>query len=161
MLSASSLLPLAQKFGHQTPEFHPSMPIKHCTKALGCKSEQTKATIDSNWRWTHKTGTTDNCYTGNEWNTTFCPADDSKTCTQNCALDGVDETTWHCTYGIDWDESVGMMNFSFVTQGPYSRNVGGRTYLMEDDDNYKMFKLLDQEFTFTVSAGGLPGRPLP
>ena len=156
MLSASSLLPLAQQFGHQTPEFHPSMPIKHCTKALGCKSEQTKATIDSNWRWTHKTGTTDNCYTGNMWNTTYCPGDDSKTCTQNCALDGVDETTWHCTYGIDWDESVGMMNFSFVTQGPYSRNVGGRTYLMEDDDNYKMFKLLDQEFTFTVSAGGLP-----
>ena len=51
---------------------------------------------------------------------------------------------------------MGMMNFSFVTQGPYSKNVGGRTYLMEDDDNYKMFKLLDQEFTFTVNAGGLP-----
>ena len=48
---------------------------------------------------------------------------------------------------------VGGDDELFVTQGPYLRNVGGRTYLMEDDDNYKMFKLLDQEFTFTVSAG--------
>ena len=55
MLSASSLLPLAQQFGHQTPEFErvdrrSSVPAE----ALGCKSEQTSATIDSNWRWTHK-----------------------------------------------------------------------------------------------------------
>ena len=49
-----------------------------------------------------------------------------------------------------------MMNFSFVTQGPYSRNVGGRTYLMDTDDSYKVFKLLNKEFTFDVDVSNLP-----
>ena len=118
MLSASSLLPLAQQFGHQTPEFHPSMPIKHCTKALGCKSEQTKATIDSNWRWTHKVGEAKDCYHGNSWDPTLCP--DAATCAKNCALEGADEE-YENTYGIR--ASGAELKLGFVTQARRSSSA--------------------------------------
>ena len=47
------------------------------------------------------------------------------------------------------------LELGFVTQGPYSRNVGSRTYLVEDDENYKMLKLTNKEFTFTVDDSQL------
>ncbi len=31
-----------------------------------------------------------------------------------------------------------------VTHGQYGDNVGGRTYLLENDNTYKMFKLLNR-----------------
>ena len=44
----------------------------------------------------------------------------------------------------------------FVTQGPYSRNVGARTYLLDaDGQNYVMFNLLNREFTITVNDAEL------
>jgi len=152
-ISLSALSALAQHMGTQTPEFHYPMPIKGCTKAAGCSSEAAAVVIDSNWRWTHQTGSVKNCYTGNTWDTSICP--DPATCTQNCAIDGVDEKTWKETYGIVGDKQ-GMMNYSFVTNGTYSRNVGGRTYLMEGEDKYKMFKLLNKEFTFDVDVSNMP-----
>merc|ERR1719322_2204649 len=76
--------------------------------------------MDSNWRWTHKPDEPTNCYTGNEWDQELCP--DAATCTENCALDGIDQTTWEGTYGVKIDGSD--MTLSFVTEGPYSRNVG-------------------------------------
>ncbi|KAG9400014.1 hypothetical protein AC1031_010935 [Aphanomyces cochlioides] len=58
------------------------------------------------------------------------------------------------TYGISASgESVSL---KLVTKGPYSTNVGSRVYLLEDDNNYKLFKLLNQEFTFDVDASQLP-----
>ena len=129
------------------------MPIKACTKAGGCAAEHAEIVIDSNWRWTHQTGTIKNCYTGNAWDKTICP--DADTCTQNCAVDGVDEKTWHDTYGIIGDKA-GLMNYSFVTNGSYSRNVGGRTYMMDSADKYKVFKLLNKEFTFEVDVSNMP-----
>jgi len=152
MLSATSLV-LGQHYGTQTQEFHYPMPIKQCTKSGGCTSVSSEIVIDSNWRWTHQTGTIKNCYTGNTWDTTTCP--DPSTCTQNCAIDGVDEKTWKDTYGIIGDKQ-GSMNYSFVTNGTYSRNVGGRTYLMADDDKYLMFKLVNKEFTFDVDVSNMP-----
>jgi len=77
------------------------------------------------------------------------------TCTANCALDGIDAKTWSSTYGVAAN-SNGLVNMSFVTNGTYSRNVGSRTYLAASDDKYKMFKLLNKEFTFDVDAGMLP-----
>lgn len=40
----------------------------------------------------------------------------------------------------------------FVTWGQYSKNVGGRMYMMSDDNNYEMFKLRGKEFTFDVDV---------
>jgi cellulose 1,4-beta-cellobiosidase len=48
------------------------------------------------------------------------------------------------------------LTLRFVTQGPYSKNIGSRMYLMDDDDSYFMFKLLNREFTFDVDVSNLP-----
>ena len=43
----------------------------------------------------------------------------------------------------------------FVTQGPYSRNVGSRTYSMHSDSTYKLLNLKNKEFTYTVDDSNL------
>jgi len=44
----------------------------------------------------------------------------------------------------------------FVTTGQYSTNIGSRTYLLDDENNYKLFKLKNKEFTFDVDVSQLP-----
>merc|ERR1712243_302489 len=138
---------LAQKKCSQKQEVHlpMSVEVEGATENLG-------VVLDSNWRWTHTPGNTTNCYTGNEWNATLCP--DAATCTQNCGLDGVDETDWEGTYGVTSDGNA--LTLKFVTEGPYSRNVGSRVYLLDQDDtNYKMFMLKNREFAMTVDTSNL------
>merc|ERR1712025_4572 len=48
-----------------------------------------------------------------------------------------------------------MGQLNFVTQGPYSKNIGSRTYLMESSSKYKMFKLVNKEFTFDTDVSQL------
>ena len=44
-----------------------------------------------------------------------------------------------------------------MTQGPYSKNIGSRVYLLsQDDTTYEMFNLKNQEFTFDVDMSNLP-----
>ena len=59
------------------------------------------------------------------------------------------------TYGIT--TSGNSLSLKFVTQGPYSTNIGSRVYLLsEDDTTYEMFNLKNQEFTFDVDMSKLP-----
>ena len=44
----------------------------------------TGVTLDANWRWIHGKDGYENCYTGNEWDQSYCP--DAATCTENCLL---------------------------------------------------------------------------
>jgi len=158
MYSKSALLSLsllsawtrAQQVGTNTAEVHPKLNSQKCTLAGGCVTESTSVVLDANWRWTHNTGGSTNCYTGNTWNAALCP--DAKTCAQNCAIDGAD---YSGTYGIS---STGdALTLKFVTHGPYSTNVGSRVYLMgSDDSTYELFKLKNQEFTFDVDVSNLP-----
>ena len=50
-----------------------------------------------------------------------------------------------------------------VTNGTNGVNVGARMYLLEDEETYKNFKLLNKEFTFgacaTARSGGAKARP--
>ena len=39
-----------------------------------------------------------------------------------------------------------------VTHGQYGDNVDVRVYLLENDDKYKMFNLLNKEYTFDVDV---------
>jgi len=80
-----------------------------------------------------------------------CP--DLTTCAQNCALEGADEEYTE-TYGITAQGD--SLDLHFVTKGPYSTNVGSRTYLMDTEDKYMMFKLKNKEFTFDVDVSSLP-----
>ncbi|KAG9400042.1 hypothetical protein AC1031_010960 [Aphanomyces cochlioides] len=138
----------AQNVGTNMPEVLPSLPSQTCT-AAGCTTQNTKIVVDANWRWTHNVGGYNNCYTGNTWNSNYCP--DPVTCSTNCAIDGAD---YAGTYGVT--TSNGQVNLRLVTHGPYSTNIGSRLYLLEDDSNYKMYKLLNQEFTFDVDVSQLP-----
>jgi len=142
---------VAQQVGQQTAEKHPALKIQHCTKSGGCRDEQKSVVIDANWRWTHTVGTTNNCYTGNLWDESVCP--DGKTCAENCAIDGADQE-YENTYGVRATGSEVKLNF--VTQGPYSTNVGSRVFLLETETKYKMFKLKNREFTIDVDYSNLP-----
>ena len=44
----------------------------------------TGVTLDANWRWIHGKDGYENCYTGNQWDQSYCP--DAATCTENCRL---------------------------------------------------------------------------
>jgi cellulose 1,4-beta-cellobiosidase len=46
---------------------------------------------------------------------------------------------------------------NFVTQGPYSKNIGSRVYLLDHTgDQYQLFKLKNKEFTFDVDVSNMP-----
>ena len=80
----------------------------------------------------------------------LCP--DDKSCAANCALEGAD---YAGTYGIT--AGGNSLQLKFVTHGPYSTNIGGRTYLMKDDDTYEIFKFTGaNEFAFDVDLSNLP-----
>lgn len=106
--------------------------------------------LDANWRWAHNTGGYTNCYTGNKWDATLCP--DGKTCAQNCAIDGAE---YEATYGITTPES-GALKLQFVKTNTNGKNVGSRLYLLESETEYKMFNLLNKEFTLDVDVSNLP-----
>jgi len=139
----------AQQVGTQTAETHPSLSWQKCSKSGGCTSGGSGGiTLDANWRWLHTTEGYTNCYTGNTWDATLCP--DNDTCAQNCALDGAD---YSGTYGIT--TSGNALTLKFITNGQ-QKNIGSRVYLMASDSSYELFKPLNQEFTFDVDVSQLP-----
>ena len=130
----------AQQIGTNTQEQHLSMSIQECMGGV-CENASGQVVLDANWRWLHNVGGYSNCYTGAEWDTSYCP--DDKTCAEKCALDGVDQNTWTSTYGV---KSTGNgLNLGFVTQGSYAKNVGSRSFLMDANNSYKQFKMANKE----------------
>ncbi|KAF3922915.1 Exoglucanase [Dactylellina cionopaga] len=141
-------LAAAQNVGTQKAETHPSMSFETCDGSGGCASQSGEVVIDANWRWVHNNDGYTNCYTGNTWNSEFCP--DNVSCAENCAVDGAD---YSATYGIT--TSGDALTLKFVTKSE-GTNIGSRTYLMDSPTSYKMFDLLDNEFTFDVDVSNLP-----
>jgi len=145
---------LGQQRGHQKQENTLDFSFEKCTQSGGCQQQKGGIVLDSNWRWTHKVNDYKNCYTGNLWDNSLCP--NNQQCTQNCALDGVDYATWANTYGVHVMDG-NTLELKFVTQGPYSKNIGSRNYLLDaSHEKYEMFNLLNQEFTFDVDVSNLP-----
>ncbi|KAL0572161.1 hypothetical protein V5O48_009808 [Marasmius crinis-equi] len=141
---------VGQQVGTQQAETHPKLSWSQCSAGGSCTTQSGSVVLDSNWRWLHSTQDTTNCYTGNTWDSTLCP--DGATCATNCALDGAD---YSGTYGIT--TSGNALTLKFVTQGPYSTNIGSRVYLMDTSDSkYQQFDLRNQEFTFDVDMSNLP-----
>jgi cellulose 1,4-beta-cellobiosidase len=141
----------SQKAGSLQEETHPPLSMQTCTTAGGCTTQQKSVVIDSNWRWVHKNGEPTNCYKGNEWDQTACP--DPKTCTASCELEGAGD--YKQTYGIHASDAE--LTLDFVTSTPEGdKNVGSRSYLMDGDDRYYLFKVKNKEFTFDVDASKLP-----
>jgi len=141
----------AQRVGTLKEEKAPELSYSYCT-SKGCSKKKRSVTIDSNWRWTHKNGEPTNCYTGNLWDTATCG--DGQDCWDACEIEGANDE-YEGTYGIRTTGDA--LNLTFVTQGPYSKNVGSRVYMLDSDgETYKIFKLKNREFTFTVDNSELP-----
>jgi cellulose 1,4-beta-cellobiosidase len=147
-LAAGSLVH-GQGIGTNQAETHPSMTWQQCSAPGSCTTQQGQVVIDSNWRWTHTTGTTTNCYTGNTWNSSVCTSNTA--CASECVLEGAD---YQGTYGAD--ASGDSLSLTFVTKGTYATNIGSRLYLMASESEYQMFTLLGNEFTFDVDLSALP-----
>jgi len=104
--------------------------------------------IDANWRWLHTVQGSTNCYNGNEWDESICTSE--TTCAEQCCVEGAD---YSGTYGIN--ASGDQLSLKFVTQGTYGKNVGSRTYLMNGENSYQGFDLLNNEFTFDVDVSNI------
>eukprot|EP01052_Picozoa_sp_SAG31_P014695 SAG31_NODE_922_length_10976_cov_8.838742_3_plen_167_part_00 len=147
-LLLSPLALLAQQPGSQKHDAHPPLTIGECAAGGVCTPQSAAIVVDSNWMWVHKKGTYTNCYEGNQWDKTLCP--DPKTCAQNCALDAGSVAEYQSTYGIS--TTGNSLRLNYVTKGQSGPgNVGSRTFLMEDDQHYKMFKLKNRVRTVTFS----------
>ncbi|CAK0795962.1 unnamed protein product [Prorocentrum cordatum] len=150
---------MAQMAGMTKEEQGPPIVIAECTLQGGCEAQQRALTLDANWRWVHGqtcqgTGpaaqcySSGNCFTDGVWDSTMCP--DPESCAENCALEGVTLDDYDSTYGVA--AIPGGVELGFV-RGP---NVGSRLYVLEKPDKYKLFKLLNREFTFDVDVSTLP-----
>ena len=144
------LLPLAvaQQAGTSKVEGHVPINFWTCTKAGGCTAEQTSVTMDAQWRWTHNKQSS-NCLTPKDaaWQTADAP--DGKAAAANCVIEGMPLTDYATTYGVT--TVPGGIKLNFVN----GQSIGSRLYMMEDDNTYKMFKLLNKEFTFDVDVSTL------
>lgn len=138
----------AQKVGTQQAEDHPSLTWQTCNSGGSCTTVNGEVVIDANWRWLHTVDGYTNCYTGNDWDTSICTS--NEVCAEQCALDGAQYSS---TYGITTSGS--SLRLNFVTQSQ-QKNIGSRLYLMDDEDTYTMFHLLNREFTFDVDVSELP-----
>jgi len=149
------LLPFAaaQHAGSIKTERHPPLVVQSCTKAGGCIAKTQSVVLDANWRWVHNVNNYTNCFDGNHWNKAYCP--DPETCAASCALEGNDEE-YETIYGV---KSKGTeLKLGYVVREPDGKvgNVGSRTYLLDTDQKYAMFKLKNREFAFDVDASRLP-----
>jgi len=140
-----------QQAGTLEQEEKPTITLKECTIAGGCTSKQAKLTLDANWRWIHHTSGYENCYTGNDWDSQYCS--DPIQCAQNCVLEGVSKEKYENTYGVKQIQDG--VKLKYMTQHEHGVNVGSRLYVMDDDENYKLFYLKNREFSFEVDVSEL------
>eukprot|EP00428_Durinskia_dybowskii_P030861 CAMPEP_0170231312 /NCGR_PEP_ID=MMETSP0116_2-20130129/15389_1 /TAXON_ID=400756 /ORGANISM="Durinskia baltica, Strain CSIRO CS-38" /LENGTH=474 /DNA_ID=CAMNT_0010482081 /DNA_START=43 /DNA_END=1467 /DNA_ORIENTATION=+ len=151
LLCLQVALVIGQQVGSQRPEEHPDLWLQvDCKAGAVCKWERSAVVLDANWRWVHKDGR--NCYMDdNTWDPTLCA--DPLTCAETCGLDGAD---YGGTYGVSTNSYRDGVNLRFVTNGPYSKNIGSRLYVMDGEDTYKIFRLKNREFSFQVDVSSLP-----
>lgn len=117
----------------------------------------TQVALDANWRWWHIKDGYENCF-DNGWVNQHCP--DTATCSNKCVIDGVPPEDWVAPYGVyslSGENGLGSLRLNYVTEGPYSVNVGSRMYLVsEDGTSYKGIDYRNKEFRFTVDVSNLP-----
>merc|ERR1712151_653406 len=121
-----------------------------CTATGQCTNKDLKVTLDANWRWLHRSNSTDNCYEGDQWDSTLCS--DPLQCAQECVLEGVTLERYKSTYGIEQIENGVKLNY--VTDHEHGTNVGSRLYMLDESgEKYKMFflKIREVAMTFDVS----------
>ena len=156
VLSTAAVLSLfgpaaAQQLGTNKREQHSEITLGTCTKSSGCKIEMKSVTMDAQWRWLHdaRPNKYNICMSGSppEWDSSVCSS--AADCAENCALEGISATDYEHVYGVS--QVPDGISLRFRT----GEAVGSRVYLMEDEDTYKMFTLLNKEFSIDVEGADL------
>ncbi len=133
---------VAQQIGKAVPEVHPRLPTMMCTTSGGCQTMQTRVVTDALSRSLHAVGQPG--VACSVTNTTQCPS--AEDCSKNCALEGVD----YAAMGVTTAGSAMTLRL-FNGSGPSAKTLSPRVYLLaEDDRNYQMLQLVNQEFTYDV-----------
>ncbi|KAI1853065.1 hypothetical protein JX265_012821 [Neoarthrinium moseri] len=141
------VLSYSQQIGTLVPEVHPKLTTQVCTRAGGCVSRQTSLVTDALSRFFHAVG--EPSVSCNPVNATLCP--DAATCARSCALEGVE----YGSIGVLTKGSALTMR-QFLPNGQGLQAVSPRVSLLaEDDENYELLKLVNQEFSFDVDVSQL------
>jgi len=137
----------AQQVGTAIAEVHPKLTTQLCTKSGGCVTRNTAIVTDSLSRNIHVLN--DPSRPCDITNRTLCP--DPATCSKNCALEGIDYTS----IGVQTSGSALTLDF-FLANGTGLKATSPRLYLLaEDEKNYEMLKLTNQELTYDVDVSQL------
>ncbi|KAH7359853.1 concanavalin A-like lectin/glucanase domain-containing protein [Pyrenochaeta sp. MPI-SDFR-AT-0127] len=150
LLAATLLgLAVAQTPGN-TSDVHPRLTTWKCTKAGGCRPQNTALVLDSAAHWIHqKNDTSKGCGNwGSPADPTACP--DEKTCAKNCIMEGIQD---YKEFGV----STNGGNLLMEMFNPKGGVASPRIYLLaENKKKYEMLKLTGKEFTFDVDVSKLP-----
>lgn len=134
---------LGQQGGVMVPEESPSFTVNfdgNCTQQL--------ATLDGNWRWLHYVDSYRNCVEGPS--TWTCGSPES--CSEHCALEGIDASRYDNTYGIKTLPTGIEMRYVSETN-----SVGSRLYMVDPETKrYNRLKLKNKELSIDVDVSELP-----
>jgi cellulose 1,4-beta-cellobiosidase len=130
--------------GAGTPETHPKISWKKCTKA-GCTTENGGIVIDSEWREIVD-ASGKKCMKDNQnWDNSVCSG--AADCSQKCNLNGYK----YSDAGVS--TSGNAVRLKFVTP----TGIGSRVYLFDETaGTYVNFKVLNKEFTFDIDTSTVP-----
>ena len=137
-----------QNIGSGTVEEHPPITIFTCDEQ-GCQPEQSWITLDDARRPVYSVADmTTPCETYGVWDPILCP--DSVSCAENCALDGVTIEEYQNLQGVTTSET--SVTLKYVTESPYFTNIGSNLYLVNSEEEYRMFQLKNREFTVDIDT---------
>lgn len=154
-LSAAALaLAACQLVGAQNPDennlpVHPQLPTWKCTTSGGCVEQKTSVVLDWDFHNIHTIGGTTSCKTGNA---PSAQCSDAATCAKNCAIDGISNYT---QFGVSTSGNAVTM-YHYVQSNGRLTSASPRIYLLDEDNKYVMFKLLNQELSIDVDMSTLP-----
>lgn len=132
-----------------TPEVHPQLPTWKCTSSGGCVEQNTSVVLDWDFRDIHVVDGTTSCKSGNRLDQGLCP--DSATCAKNCVVEPVD----YAAKGVSTSGNALTM-YHYVEVDGKLTSASPRVYLLGDDGDYVMMKLLNQELTVDVDFSEVP-----
>jgi len=147
LIFALSMLSAYSMAQESTPPKLLEMPIKTCTVEAGCTTENTKLTLDANWRWYYHPSNHQNCF------------DNGYKCTNDaecadCFITGLKNGDYD-RYGITTNNGALTMSFADNPAG----NIGARMYLMNTQGTeYRKVdhtSKLEQELSMDVEIDSL------
>ncbi|KAH8171532.1 glycosyl hydrolase family 7 domain-containing protein [Sarocladium implicatum] len=149
------LLAGAQLIGTEVPEEHPPLTWSRCSSS-GCTDVAGSIVLDAEHRWLRINDSSyASCYQysqstlegGGFWS----GCDSNEDCTKRCALEGGE---YAYTGMMDFGERSVSMDYHRYQDFATKANL--RAYLLEEENKYQTFILLDNEVAFDVDLSKVP-----